>query len=218
MNIIETNFKWNGTFTDGENKPNKIVLHNAEDSICTVDDIHRWHQQNGWAGIGYHYFIRKDGSIHRGRKEGWRGSHCPNHNMNSIGICFEGKYMIESMPQTQFNAGIELLKDIISRYGDMPIYGHKDLYNTDCPGDNFPLEKFKQMKALQPYVVTDYIPTDNYSLEVNQFIKKYFYDIDRVYIRSNSVGIWIETQYLSKEKCLELKTRLGNLFYSIKED
>lgn len=143
MNIIKTQLNWNGTFTDGENKPSRIVLHHAEASSCTVFDIHNWHLQRGWAGIGYHYFIRKDGSVYQGRKEGWRGSHCPGANYNSIGICFEGSYMLEEMSQVQINAGLELIADINSRYGNMPIYGHKELYSTSCPGDKFPLDAIK---------------------------------------------------------------------------
>ena len=147
MNIIETNFKWNGTFTDGENKPTRIVLHHAEASHCTVQDIHSWHLANGWAGIGYHYFVRKDGSIYRGRKEGWRGSHCPNANYNSIGICFEGSYMTETMPEVQIKAGQELIADIKRRYGITTVVGHRDLYSTDCPGKKFPMNRFTNVKV-----------------------------------------------------------------------
>lgn len=74
------------------------------------------------------------------------------------------------------------------------------------------------VKEKKYYVVTDYIPTEDYALEANQFINYYFHDIDRIYIRHNSVGVWMETQYLSKEKCEELKSRLGIYFYSIKEE
>lgn len=68
------------------------------------------------------------------------------------------------------------------------------------------------------YVVTDYIPQLQYGIEWNGFKSKYFNDIDRMYIKSNEKGIWVETQYLSKEKCEELKKRLGNLFWIIKEE
>ncbi|MBK1809421.1 N-acetylmuramoyl-L-alanine amidase [Clostridium sp. YIM B02505] len=143
MNIIESQLNWNGDFVKGENKPSKIVLHHAEATKCTVYDIHNWHLARGWAGIGYHYLVRKDGTIYRGRKEDWRGSHCPSANFNSIGVCFEGSYMLEDMPQAQLNSGLELIKDIKSRYRNMNIYGHKEIYQTSCPGDKFPLEAMK---------------------------------------------------------------------------
>ena len=75
MNIIETNFNWNGGFTQ-RSSTSQIILHHADAITCTVEDIHRWHLNNGWTGIGYHYFVKKDGSIYRGRPENvvaWMG-------------------------------------------------------------------------------------------------------------------------------------------------
>lgn len=146
MNIIETNLQWNGSLTYN-NYPNKIVLHNADASNCTIYDIHQWHLNNGWLGCGYHFLVRKDGSIYRGRPENAQGSHCPGANTTSIGICFEGAYMTETMPSVQYNAGIELINYLFNKYGTLAIYGHKDLYSTDCPGTNFPLNDFKNMKT-----------------------------------------------------------------------
>jgi hypothetical protein len=42
---------------------------------ASAEQIHGWHLGNGWAGIGYHYVIRKDGTIERGRPEWAIGSH-----------------------------------------------------------------------------------------------------------------------------------------------
>ena len=106
MTIIDVGLKFN-SMTYG-NKPNKLVLHHAEASKCTVQDIHSWHLANGWAGIGYHYFVRKDGSIYKGRPDNAVGSHCQGSNTGSLGICFEGNYMKETMPTAQYNAGIKL--------------------------------------------------------------------------------------------------------------
>lgn len=150
MNIIDAGLKFNGAFTYG-NIPNKIVLHNADASNCTVQDIHSWHLANGWIGIGYHYFVRKDGSIYKGRPDLAIGSHCQGSNTGSLGICFEGAYMTETMSSVQYDAGIELIKYMFNKYGTLAIYGHKELYNTDCPGINFPLNDFKNMKEQVKY-------------------------------------------------------------------
>src|SRR5476649_990483 len=80
ISIIKTELNWNGDLPHGENKPSRIVLHHADASVCTVFDIHRWHLQRGYAGIGYHYFVRKDGTIYQGRQEDQRGAHCPDAN------------------------------------------------------------------------------------------------------------------------------------------
>ena len=144
MNIIDVGLKFK-SLSYG-NKPNKLVLHHAEASKCTVQDIHSWHLNNGWSGIGYHYFIRKDGSVYRGRPDGAIGAHCQGSNTNTLGICFEGNYMKETMPTAQYNAGIDLIKYLIGKYGNLPIYGHKELLATECPGSKFPLEDFKQLR------------------------------------------------------------------------
>jgi len=56
----------------------------------TAADVHRWHKERGWDGIGYHYFITVDGHIECGRPEYWVGAHCRGHN-EKIGVCLAGK-------------------------------------------------------------------------------------------------------------------------------
>lgn len=144
MNIIETNLKRNGDLTYN-NTPTKIILHHAESTSCTIEDINSWHLANGWTMCGYHYFVRKDGSIYRGRPEGAQGAHCPSQNTLSIGICAEGSYTAETMPEAQKQSIVELSKDICGRYGITEIGGHKEYYPTNCPGDNYPLQDIKNL-------------------------------------------------------------------------
>lgn len=132
VNIIETKLLFNGGFVN-RTSTKQIILHHAEASNCTVEDINRWHLNNGWTGIGYHYFVRKDGSIYRGRPENAIGAHAIGANTNSIGICAEGRYNIEIMPEAQKNAIKELIADIKSRYGNLAVKGHKEVSNTSCP-------------------------------------------------------------------------------------
>ncbi len=56
----------------------------------TAEDIHRWHREFGWAGIGYHYVILLDGTVEKGRPDFWEGSHCRGHN-EKLGICLIGR-------------------------------------------------------------------------------------------------------------------------------
>jgi N-acetyl-anhydromuramyl-L-alanine amidase AmpD len=121
-----------------------IVLHHAEASVCSIYDIHTWHLEKGWSGCGYHYFVRKDGSIYRGRPESAQGSHCPGQNITSIGICAEGNYMSEEMPLIQKLRIMELIKDIKSRYNIEKIVGHGEVYATSCPGTKYPLSEIKK--------------------------------------------------------------------------
>lgn len=137
MKIFEANLPRNGNFTR-RSKTDEVILHHAEASSATVWDINDWHLSNGWVGIGYHYYIRKDGSIYRGRPEWAVGAHATGHNDRSIGICCEGAYMTETMPAAQLASLKALLRDIMGRYGTMPLRRHRDVNATSCPGDNFP--------------------------------------------------------------------------------
>ncbi len=139
MNIIEKTYNWNGSLKN-RTSTKRIILHHAESKSCTADDIHRWHLANGWCGIGYHFFVRKDGSIYRGRPEGDVGSHAKGSNSDSIGICFEGSYMTETMPDVQINAGRELVAYLKNKYGITTVQKHKDVCSTNCPGTNFPFD------------------------------------------------------------------------------
>ena len=222
MNIIDVGLKFK-SLSYG-NKPSKLVLHHAEASKCTVQDIHSWHLNNGWSGIGYHYFIRKDGSIYRGRPDGAIGAHCQGSNTGSLGICFEGNYMKETMPTAQYNAGIDLIKYLRGKYGNLTIYGHKELLATECPGSKFPLADFKNLKKNEEtatgYIVTTYLPNgyrgDGSFVGVDLEYVLYYFKGVRCYVKSDPKGIWIETQVLPIEQCNKLKETLGSWFYAIR--
>ena len=137
MQIHDANLKHNGNWTH-RSGTSEIILHHAEASHASVEDINQWHLERGWTGIGYNYYIRKDGTIWRGRPEWSLGAHAVGHNDKSIGICCEGAYMTETMPAAQLAALKALICDIMSRYGKLKLLRHKDVNETDCPGVNFP--------------------------------------------------------------------------------
>lgn len=135
MEIIETNLSFGSLSTRTDTS--RIILHHAEASECSAEDIHRWHKANGWAGAGYHFLVRKDGGIYRLRPEWALGAHAQGSNYDSLGICFEGAYNAETMPETQVNAGRELVSYLKDKYGISTVQRHKDVCSTDCPGANF---------------------------------------------------------------------------------
>lgn len=118
-----------------------IILHHAAASEASVTSIHNWHLQRGWAGIAYHFYVRKDGSIYRGRDEDTIGAHTEGVNSRSIGICAEGNFEVEAMPDAQKRAIIELLRELKKRYPNAQIKRHKDFANTACPGKNYPSDE-----------------------------------------------------------------------------
>lgn len=140
MNIVEKTYKWAMPLSK-RSATDLLILHHAAAASCTAEDVHRWHVGNGWAGIGYHYLVRKDGTIYHGRPEDTVGAHAYGANSHSIGVCFEGNYQVEpTMPAAQLAAGQALVTDIKRRWGITKVIGHKDVAGstTDCPGKYFP--------------------------------------------------------------------------------
>lgn len=136
LNIIEKTYKINGNLSI-RNSTERIILHHAAASQCSSDDIDKWHKKNGWTCIGYHFFIRKNGTIYRGRQENAIGAHAYQNNYNSIGICFEGDFEKEQMTDTQVEAGKELVAYLKNKYNISKVQKHSDVNNTSCPGRNF---------------------------------------------------------------------------------
>ena len=139
MEIIETNLEFKDMST--RKLTERIILHHADAKNCSAEDIHRWHLNNGWSGAGYHFLVRKDGKIYRLRPEDKVGAHAYGSNNNSLGICFEGNYMQEDMPEAQKEAGKELVSYLKGKYGITTVQRHKDVCATSCPGDKFPFEE-----------------------------------------------------------------------------
>lgn len=139
MNIIELNYNWKGSLS-ARKKTDLIVLHHRGGNGDAYS-IHNLHLQNGWSGIGYHFYIRKDGSIYQGRPIECTGAHAQGHNNHSIGICFEGNFDVEGMTKAQIESGRDLIEFIRYRYSAvLPLAKHSDLCATSCPGKHFDLD------------------------------------------------------------------------------
>lgn len=115
-----------------------IILHHSA-GHGSVESVHAFHQSNGWAGIGYHYYIRQDGSIYAGRPEQYQGAHVSGYNNGSLGICAEGNFETETMTEAQQQAIAKVIADIKSRYNITTVKTHRDYAATACPGANYPL-------------------------------------------------------------------------------
>ena len=143
MKINDVTYKWNGALSK-RRSTTRIILHHAAASKCTAQQIHSWHLANGWVGIGYHFFVRKDGSIYRGRPEDTVGAHARNNNYDSIGVCFEGNFMTETMGDAQRKAGQELVAYLEDKYGITKVQKHSDVNATGCPGTHFPFKEVSE--------------------------------------------------------------------------
>ena len=105
----------------------KAVIHHtagsrATDRDLTVLEIDAMHNARGWDGIGYHYVIRKDGSIHEGRPLTKQGAHAKGRN-HYIGIALTG---YEDFTEAQKDS----LDALIARLG----ITHIEPHHERCPG------------------------------------------------------------------------------------
>jgi N-acetylmuramoyl-L-alanine amidase len=133
-------------------KINEIVIHcsatkaNVDENITLpgedigLREIDKWHRARGFNRIGYHYVIRRDGTVEPGRPVDQAGAHVENHNANSIGICLVGGVDESGRAENNFEpAQWRALKALIiglSRACPLAaILGHRDYpgVKKDCP-------------------------------------------------------------------------------------
>lgn len=106
---------------------------------CTVEDIRRWHRQQGWSDIGYHYVVYRDGSVHEGRNVNIAGAHCLGHNTYSIGVAYvggvarDGKTPADTRTVAQAEGLEKLMVELRRMYPQAHIFGHRDFANKACP-------------------------------------------------------------------------------------
>jgi len=122
----------------------EIVIHCAATKLTQdigAEDIKKWHVSgNGWQDIGYHYVIRLDGSIEKGRDIGIAGAHCRGHNFKSVGICLvggldENMNPCDNYTNHQYKALRQLLRFLVITFPGSAILGHRDVSGVrkTCP-------------------------------------------------------------------------------------
>lgn len=124
-------------------KTDWIVLHCSATRPCMdigAKEIRQWHLAKGWKDIGYHFVIRRNGTVEKGRAIDEIGSHVQGHNYNSLGICMVGGIGDNMQPDNNFTfaqwaALKKLLPDLLKRYPDARILGHRDFPDVHkaCP-------------------------------------------------------------------------------------
>jgi len=119
-----------------------MIIHCSDSDVPEHDNIEairRWHvDERGWKDVGYHFFIRKDGSIEKGRDVRIAGAHCKGHNHDSVGICLSGK---KEFTLDQYIALGALMQIIHIEYGPMDVYPHNH-YDSGKTCPNFDSKLF----------------------------------------------------------------------------
>ena len=126
----------------------------------TATDIDRWHRERGFNGIGYHYVIRLDGKLEKGRDVALAGAHCKGWNEQSIGICYIGGLDENGRPaDTRTNAQKRVLYQIIidlqREYNILQVLGHRDT-SPDLNGDGV-IEPYEYVKGCPCFDVKEFL-------------------------------------------------------------
>jgi N-acetylmuramoyl-L-alanine amidase len=126
-------------------KTDHIVIHCSATPAgrdIGVRDIRRWHIDQGFIDVGYHYVIRLDGRVEEGRPHHVVGAHATGVNERSVGICLIGgvsatdiKKAENTYTAQQYASLEELVKKLQGVYPAADVIGHRDVPGTrrECP-------------------------------------------------------------------------------------
>jgi N-acetylmuramoyl-L-alanine amidase len=124
-------------------KINEIIIHctaTPEGREVSRQELHEWHTNRGFNGIGYHFIIHIDGTIESARPLYMIGAHCLGHNTNSIGISYVGGTKKESPKQpkdTRTPAQVRqiwnLVLYLLNYFPSATVHGHYEYAAKACP-------------------------------------------------------------------------------------
>lgn len=124
--------------TKPERQVNTVFVHCSASDNPNHDDVsvmRKWHTDppKGWTDVGYHFFIKKDGTVQKGRSLESIPAAQYGHNTGSIAICLHG-LKVDKFTDKQFISLRKLCDDINSLYNyNLTFRGHKEVAAKECP-------------------------------------------------------------------------------------
>lgn len=112
-----------------------LILHCSAtrcDRDYPVGQLLRDHKARGFRTAGYHFYIRRDGSVTQHRRLLEVGAHCRPWNRCSIGICYEGGldgqgHPADTRTPEQTEQLLLLLMRLVKLFPGAKIRGHRDM-------------------------------------------------------------------------------------------
>ena len=143
------------TFEKPSRTVDRVFIHCSDSDWKHHDDIsviRKWHvEDNGWNDVGYHYFIKRNGTIQKGRDLEITPSSQKGHNNKTISICLHGR---ERFTKRQFESLKKLCLEMNTLYkGKVTFHGHKEVAREKtCPNFDYVkvlnLDKYGRMKGI----------------------------------------------------------------------
>ena len=124
-----------GCFYQNYREVRLLIIHCSAtryDRDFPVEALRASHKARGFADIGYHFYITRDGYLHRCRPVNQIGAHAAGWNDRSIGICYEGGLDEAGTPSdtrtyAQKCSLLDLLRQLRRDYPEAKIVGHCQL-------------------------------------------------------------------------------------------
>lgn len=103
-----------------------------------VREIRQSHKERGFLDIGYHFVIKRDGTLENGRDVMQVGAHTVGQNETSVGICLVGGVDDKMQPQANFTPQQmdtlrKLLDELKVKFPGVAVKGHRDFAAKACP-------------------------------------------------------------------------------------
>lgn len=95
--------------------------------------------QRDFKSIGYHFVVRLNGEVERGRPIAEVDAHCKGHNATSIGVCYigglaaDGKTPKDTRTVEQRKAMRNLVRTLKHVFPGAVVRSHRDFAAKACP-------------------------------------------------------------------------------------
>jgi N-acetyl-anhydromuramyl-L-alanine amidase AmpD len=118
------------------------IHHSAVAATVPVEHVAKYHvEDQGWPGIGYHFYVKPDGAIYQTQRLETVSWHVSHNNDYSVGICVAGDFTYAPPPQIQIDAAAHLVAWLMQELSvpEQNILGHKEFPDNDtsCPGETW---------------------------------------------------------------------------------
>lgn len=96
------------------------------------------HKQRGFRTCGYHYVVKLDGTVEKGRNISEAGAHCKGYNAHSIGVCYVGGrnaagQIADTRTPAQKAALLKLITQLTQLYRCKTVGHHDHTSGKTCP-------------------------------------------------------------------------------------
>jgi N-acetylmuramoyl-L-alanine amidase len=146
-----------------------IVIHTAAapfNADVSAKSIRAYHKTvKGWNDIGYHFVVRKDGTVEIGRPLDQMGAQVEGFNSKSIGICFSGHGDLADFTVAQYRDGVNKVVEMLFKFhlvdkflaNPMRVIGHREVNELiptvfggpkttkTCPGKKVDMSHFRKL-------------------------------------------------------------------------